>query len=93
MKANRGLLIISVACLGGTLIPDMSGFCSVDVVHGNLSQKQEKAALLVLPRVPGRGFGGGGGFEFLCHKLGMSPNQPTCWQREKVIPSVRTLDP
>lgn len=64
MKANRGQLIISVACLGVTLIPDMSGFCSVDVVHGNLSQKQEKAALLVLPRVPGRGFGGGGGFEF-----------------------------
>lgn len=92
MKANRGQFIINVAHLGGTLIPDMSGFCSIDIVHGNLSQKQEKAALLALPRVLGQGFGGGG-FEFLCHKLGMNPNQPTYWQRKKVIPSVRILDP
>ena len=93
MKANRGQFTISVAHLGGILIPDTSGFCSTAIAHGNLSQKQEKAALLVLPEVPGRGVVVGGGFEFLCHKLGMGPNQPTCWQRKKAIPSVRTLDP
>lgn len=30
------------------MIPDVSGVCSTDVALGNLSQKQEKAALLAL---------------------------------------------
>lgn len=74
------------------MIPDVSGVCSIDVALGNLSQKQEKAAWLALPRVLGQWFGGGGGFEFLCHKTGMTPNPSTCWQNKKVISSV-TLDP
>lgn len=65
MTVNRGQFKISVAHSGGTLVPDMSGFCSTDTAQGSLSQKQEIAALLSLPRVLGWGFGAGGGFEFL----------------------------
>lgn len=43
----------------------MSGFCSIDIAQGSLSQNQEIAALLSLPGVLGRAFGAGGGFEFL----------------------------
>lgn len=57
----------SEAHAGDTLIADRGGFCAADIAHVNLSQKQEKAAWSVWPRVPGQGFGGGG-FEFLGHK-------------------------
>lgn len=64
MEASRGQFIISGAHVGGTLIADTGGFCSVDIAHSNLSQKQEKAAWSVWPRVPGQGFGAGGGLNF-----------------------------
>lgn len=73
-------MIISEAHVGGTLIAVTGGFRSVDIAHGNLSQNQEKAAWSVWPGVPGQGFGGGGGgFEFLHHKLDTNLNQHTCW--------------
>lgn len=85
-------MIISEAHVGGILIADTGGFCSVDIAHGNLSQNQEKAAWSVWPGVPGQGFGGGGGgFEFLRHKLRTNLNQHTCWQNKNDTKDMRPV--
>lgn len=71
----------------------MNGFCSIDIGHGNLSQKR-KSSIVGIAQSPGAGAGGGGGgFEFLSqigHKL---KSTYFLANKKEAIPSVRTLDP